>query len=116
MAWAKATPKMEKTSLRIFVEKIIFNKGQLQIFYRRVELQPDGGSSSFDKNKFQNSVVEISEKEIPKKWACKVLPQKSERGKDISSDMFFGFYSNPAHNAKATGWYIGKNGCIAPIP
>jgi len=53
MAWAKATPKMEKTSLRIVVEKLIFNKGQVQIFYRRIELQPDGGSSSFDKKKFK---------------------------------------------------------------
>lgn len=111
MAWGKATPKMKKNLLRIVIEKLVFDEGNVRIFYRQVESRPDDANPTKENFHSNFSVVDMEEKRNARKMDVRHPPQKSERGQDDSSVVSCGLFLKPAHNSKVAGWYIGKNGC-----
>lgn len=112
MAWAKANPKMQKSLLKVVVEKLVFNGTDVHIFYRQVDIR-SGGNGETLKNKShpQNVLVDISQRRNAKKMGVSHPPLSSVSGKEDSSSVSLGLFEKPTHNAKVSGWYIGKIGC-----
>lgn len=111
MAWSKATPKMRKSLLRVVIDRLIFQNGEAQIFYRQIDIRSDGGDSAKSRNQPQNVLVDLNTKRKSQKEGVRNPPLISDSGKDASSNDLDGLSGMPTHNLKVSGWYIGKNGC-----
>lgn len=109
MAWDKANPKMRKALLKVVIEKLVFNKGEAQIFYRQIDIR-SGDDIDFSKNinKSQNVLVDMSQRRNARKIGVRHPPLISDSGKESFENLLS---CEPAHNAKVVGWYIGKIGC-----
>ncbi len=115
MAWDKSSPKMKKSLLSVVIDRLIFCKQQVQIFYHQVEVRPGGGDTCKAGNQFQNVVVDLSTKRIFKKMGASHPPQKSERGQDNDSCVRMDNGLLPTHNGKDSRWYIERFGCGSRI-
>lgn len=115
MAWGKSAPKIRKSLLKVVIDRLIFTKDEVQIFYRQIN--PRSGGSNFAKshNNSKNKVVDIKSRSISKKMGATHPPLSSVSGKEGVSSGFLSVSGFPPYNAKASGWDIGKNGCGSRI-
>lgn len=112
IAWDKSSTKMRKALLNVIIDELIFYKGQVQIFYRQINVRSGGGDSSGTDNQPQNILVDLNAIRNSRKMGVSYPPQKSERGQDDVSRVFVSYGSLPSHNGKDSGWYIGNFGCL----
>lgn len=115
MAWDKANPKMRKALLKVIIEKLVFQNGQVQIYYRQVAERPDDGQTVFDQELSKNVVVDLNSIKKSQKIGVRHPPLWPDSGKGNSYSGFGDLgslsVSGETHNAKDFRWYIGLNGC-----
>lgn len=115
MAWAKATPKVRKSLLKVVIDKLIFTQDEVQIFYRQIISRSGGGTFAKSHNNSKHTIVDINSKRISKKMGASNPPLNFVSGKEDLSSGFLAVSGFPPHNAKVSGWDIGKNGCGSRI-
>lgn len=111
MAWNKASPKMKKGLLKVVVDRLVFNKMQIQIFYRQINSQSGDGDSSDHLVQSRDNVVVLGERRIGKQRVVQQPPLVGQVTNADHADVLSGLYVYPPYNAKAERWYIGKVGC-----
>jgi site-specific DNA recombinase len=115
MAWEKAAPKMKKALLKIVLNRLVFNKDNVEIYYRPTKENFDLNQSTEKEMSAGQKPVDIFEKRIARNLDVRHPPLKSERGQDIFSRVWSDYFLKPTHNEKVSGWYIVKDGCGSRI-
>lgn len=115
LAWGKANPKMRKALLQVVIDRLIFQKTQVQIFYRQINLRSGGGKTDENDAQSKSAVVDLSEKRNSKKLEKQNHALAGASASVSSSDVLIGLFKNPPHNSKVIGWDIGLIGCGSRI-
>lgn len=115
MAWEKAAPKIKKALLKLVLNRLIFNKDSVEIFYNPTKENLVLNQSTGKEMSAGQKPVDIFEKRIARNLDVRHPPLKSERGQDIFSRVWSDYFLKPTHNEKVSGWYIGEIGCGSRI-
>lgn len=92
LAWGKANPKMRKALLQVVIDSLIFQKMQVQIFYRQINLRSGGGKSDENITQCKSVVVDMSTKRNSKKLEKEILALASTSANVSSSDVLIGLF------------------------